>query len=133
MDLLDDLQQARCADPFACLGLHTDSQSKGVSLTVWQPGAIGIEVLALEQDTLLGTMHSAQKNGLFSIHWPEQETHFHYRLKIQYHDHELIRVDPYQFAQTTLNEVPHHSTPKNLHQGANPASCKINNGINTTP
>jgi 1,4-alpha-glucan branching enzyme len=104
MDLLDDLQQARCADPFACLGLHQDVQSKGLSLTVWQPGAIAIEVLALEHDTSLGIMHSPQQNGLFSIRWPEQDTHFNYRLKIQYHDHELIRVDPYQFAQTTFND-----------------------------
>ena len=126
MDLLDDLQQARCADPFACLGLHNDPEIKGLSLTVWQPGAIGIEVLALEQDTILGTMQSTQQNGLFHISWPEQDERFHYRLKIQYQDHELIRLDPYQFADTTFTDIPHHSATTYLNQGANPAHCQIN-------
>ena len=129
MDLLDDLQQARCADPFACLGLQDNSKTKGLSLTVWQPGALAIDILALEDDMLLGTMVSKDDNGLFYLDWPERKERFHYRLKIQYQDHELIRLDPYQFTDTTFNDVPHHSATMYLNQGANPAFCQISDEL----
>ena len=127
--LINDLTQARCADPFGCLGLRK-STKKGLELTAWYPGALTIEVLAIDTDRSLGVMEVVSDQGLFHCHWPTKTKPFHYRLKIQFAQHTHTIVDPYQFADTTFNDPEHHQANLYKSQGAIRTGAKINANLN---
>ncbi|WP_191600529.1 1,4-alpha-glucan branching protein GlgB [Marinomonas algicola] len=129
MDLLQDLLSARCSDPFGCLGLLPDSSGKGLNLTIWQPGAISVTVLNLADDKVLGEMERIDEAGLFRFSWPRRSKRFHYRIKIIFENHELIRVDPYQFIEATFTDLEHHTANLYKNQGANKVSVKINSKL----
>lgn len=112
-DLINDILTTRCADPFGCLGLQQGPAKKGLSLTVWQPEALSIRVLAMDSDTLLSTMKPTQHPGLFYAEWPKEHSRFHYRLEITYKDNsQYIIVDPYQFPEATFTDPEHHQADR---------------------
>ncbi|MFI8620381.1 1,4-alpha-glucan branching protein GlgB [Marinomonas sp. NPDC078689] len=124
--LINDVLNARCADPFGCLGLHQEDNKKGLSLTVWRPGATAISVLEISNDTVLGEMSLVSQEGLFYLHLPKQKTHFHYRLQVAYGDDVFTIVDPYQFASTTFSDPEHHQACLYKNQGAIQLGAEIN-------
>ncbi|MCZ2720685.1 1,4-alpha-glucan branching protein GlgB [Marinomonas sp. 15G1-11] len=129
MDLLQDLLNARCSDPFGCLGLHPNPSGKGLNLTIWQPGAESVTVLNLADDKVLGEMTKIADEGLFTFSWPRRSKAFNYRIKAVFKDHELIRVDPYQFVEATFSDSEHHTANLYKNQGANKVSVKINSKL----
>lgn len=129
MDLQQDLINARCSDPFGLLGLRPNEDGKGLKLTVWQPGATSVTVIGLDNDKSLGEMDLIHEAGLFEISWPRRNKHFFYRIKVCFAEHELIRVDPYQFSQATFTDLEHHTASLYKNQGANKVSVKINNKL----
>ena len=129
MDLLNDLLNARCSDPFGCLGLLPSKSGKGLTLTVWQPGAESVTVIGLNNDKSLGQMTKIEEAGLFQITWPRRVKHFFYRIKVTFADHQLIRLDPYQFSEATFTDLEHHTACLYKNQGANPVSVPISKGL----
>ena len=61
--VVDDLAQARCADPFALLGPHEAPQ--GRSVRVFAPGALGVEALDATEAYAVATFDLLDERGLF--------------------------------------------------------------------
>ena len=132
-DLINDILTTRCADPFGCLGLQQGPAKKGLSLTVWQPEALSIRVLAMDSDTLLSTMKPTQHPGLFYAEWPKEHSRFHYRLEITYKDNsQYIIVDPYQFPEATFTDPEHHQASLYKSQGAIQTHAQVSKSVTVT-
>ncbi|MBR7889823.1 1,4-alpha-glucan branching protein GlgB [Marinomonas sp. A79] len=117
--LIKDVVDTQCSDPFGCLGLQAHTNKKGLMLTVWQPEAASIRVLAIDSDKLLADMTQTDENGLFFAEWPSLAERFHYRLEITYHSGDRhVMVDPYQFPSTTFVDPEHHQASLYKSQGA---------------
>ncbi|MFT2109972.1 1,4-alpha-glucan branching protein GlgB [Marinomonas sp. 2405UD68-3] len=129
MDLLKDLLNARCSDPFGCLGLIPNPLGKGLTLTVWQPNAVSVIVIGLTDNKVLGIMKKVDESGLFQFTWPRRSKYFNYRIRVSFEDHELTRVDPYQFVNATFTDLEHHTANLYQNQGANKVSVKINSKL----
>ncbi|MFD1384722.1 1,4-alpha-glucan branching protein GlgB [Rhodanobacter aciditrophus] len=125
MDLLNDVVNARCSDPFKCLGVKPNAKGKGKTLTVWRPEARLIEVLKIDSDTLIGEMEETTLKGVFELPWPNTLETEHYRLRITYPDSSFTIVDPYQFPSTTFNDPEYHSATLYKKEGAIPASAEV--------
>lgn len=127
--LINDVLNARCADPFGCLGLHKQKNKKGLSLNVWRPNATAISVLALTEDTILGEMKQVHPEGLFQCIWPDKTQYFHYRIRVSYGNESYNIVDPYQFAETTFSDPAHHQASLYKSQGAIRVGAYINDDL----
>lgn len=86
------LIQGTHRDPFSLLGLHSDA--KGSFLRVFMPGAVGVDVLDREDDTLRSCLTSMQIPGLFAARLSHSAP---YRLRIRWPQGEQITEDPYSF------------------------------------
>ena len=125
MDLLNDVVNARCSDPFKCLGVKPNAKSKGKTLTVWRPEARRIEVLEIDSDTLIGEMKETSLKGVFELPWPSSLDTEYYRLKLTYSDSSFTIVDPYQFPSTTFSDPDYHSATLYKKEGAIAASAEV--------
>ena len=128
MDLRNDLVNTRCSDPFGCLGLHP-IKTGGLQLTVWRPGALSVEVLAIDRDLSLGKMFLTSHEGLFELSWPKKTEHFHYRLRFNFGDHDVTLVDPYQFSGATFSDPEHHIANRYLSEGAIHRSAPVSDRL----
>lgn len=128
MDLLNDVINARCSDPFKCLGLKPN-QDKGLTLTVWRPDATRIEVLEIDSEKVIGTMTTGLSGGVFLFDWPKKRTQTHYRLRIHYGDSQFTIVDPYQFPEATFSDPENHSATLYHKEGAIIRSAAVNNKL----
>ncbi|TDO98696.1 1,4-alpha-glucan branching protein GlgB [Marinomonas balearica] len=129
MDLFEDIVNARCSDPFGFLGLHWIDE-KDLTLKVWRPDAVAIDVLAIDEDTVLGEMSPHGYNGLFTCQWSDKKEHFHYRLKITYSDGNTATiVDPYQFNEATFSDPKHHKATLYQKEGALFQSAPVSDSL----
>ena len=125
MDLLNDVINARCSDPFKCLGLKPNAQGKGRTLTVWRPNATAIDVLKIDAEDVIGSMVATGPQGLYQLAWPSNLQTDHYRLRISYGQDTFTIVDPYQFPEATFHDPEHHSATLYKKEGAIHASAKV--------
>ncbi|SBS32353.1 1,4-alpha-glucan branching enzyme GlgB [Marinomonas spartinae] len=124
--LINDILNARCADPFGCLGLQKSKTSSGFTLTVWRPTATAITVISLTDDTVLGKMDCLHKDGLFELSFPKAKAPFYYRINVTYGDNTYTIVDPYQFSDATFHDPEHHQANLYKSQGAIHRGAYIN-------
>ncbi len=112
--LIQQLQQARCADPFSQLGLHEHSEGKGLVLTAWVPGASRVEAFELGSGKALGELTQLHEDGLFELHLPRRKKRFFYSLSVANEQGEYELVSPYQFADAAYEQVGDaYATPEN--------------------
>ena len=128
MDLLNDVINARCSDPFKCLGLKPN-QDKGFTLTVWRPDATKVEVLEIDSEKLIGVMKAGKADGVFLFAWPAKRTQSHYRLRVHYGEANFTIVDPYQFPEATFSDPEYHSASLYHKEGALLRSAKVNDKL----
>ena len=128
MDLLNDVINARCSDPFSCLGL-TPNTNGGYTLTAWRPNATQIEVLDLATDHPIGTMTALPQPGLFTLAWPDTMSTCYYKLRIHYGQDCYTIVDAYQFSQATFTDPEYHSATLYKKEGAIPRAVYINDAL----
>lgn len=128
MDLLNDVINARCSDPFKCLGLRPNTE-EGYTLTVWRPDAINIDVLDIVSDKLIGSMSEHSLSGIFTMTWPEKQPHKPYKLRVQYEHSTFTIVDAYQFSEATFTDPEYHSATLYKKEGAILRSVDINDEL----
>ena len=92
MTMPAELIEARLTDPFAFLGLH-ETESGSVVRT-FQPGALGVEVLARKTGKRLGVLTPEGDSGLFTGVLSKTVP---YRFAIQWPDTVQETEDPYAF------------------------------------
>ncbi|GAB3484836.1 1,4-alpha-glucan branching protein GlgB [Marinomonas epiphytica] len=125
--LVKDILNTCCSDPFGCLGLQ--SSPSGLSLTVWQPDAEQIEVIAIDTEDSYGIMQMSQQAGLFLLTWPDKTEPFPYRLRITYENTRVDILDPYQFTEATFTDPEHHQASLYKSQGAIATQAPLSNSI----
>ena len=128
MDLLNDVINARCSDPFKCLGLKPNDKGE-LTLTVWRPDASKVEVIAIDSDELIGTMTQSDTAGVFTLAWPKNTTEHHYRLTIHYANESYTIVDPYQFSFATFSDPEHHRAALYKKEGALLRSAQVSESL----
>ncbi|WP_447553823.1 1,4-alpha-glucan branching protein GlgB [Vreelandella sp. EE22] len=79
-------------DPFALFGLHTDDE--GDYLRVFLPGAIGVDVIERDSESVRSSLKGIQIPGLFAARLSHGAP---YRLRIRWPQGEQITEDPYSF------------------------------------
>ena len=95
--LTQQLQQGRCRDPFSHLGPHRKSDSDGITLRVYLPGARGVSAVDRGTGEVLAALLASGDGGLFVGHLPPGSAG-DYRLAVDYPGHHLVQEDPYRFA-----------------------------------
>lgn len=89
-------------DAFAVMGMH--HQGKGLVVRVFLPGAISVDVVALNTGKKVASLQCLHEDGLFSGLMGRRRNHFAYRLKVQYADVTVEIEDPYRFASLLNDE-----------------------------
>src|SRR5579875_1036371 len=89
--LAGELIEGRLTDPFAVLGPHQTAD--GAVVRTFQPGAQGVEVLARDDDRVLGTLQDSG-GGLFAGSVSETAP---YRFRIRWGHAVQETEDPYAF------------------------------------
>jgi 1,4-alpha-glucan branching enzyme len=88
--MLDDaalqaLLEARHADPFAVLGLHTDADG-ALWLRALLPGAASVAVHDTATGRRVAGLAQRDERGFFEGTLPRRRKHFDYRLQVRWHD-----------------------------------------------
>lgn len=87
------LANARHGDPFSVLGVH--ETPSGLVLRVYMPGALGVDVLERDDNSVRCSLHPIQIPGLFAARIPHAAP---YRLRIRWPSAvEQETEDPYSF------------------------------------
>ncbi|MBL6458597.1 1,4-alpha-glucan branching protein GlgB [Belnapia sp. T6] len=102
---LDSLVAGRHGDPFAILGLH------GEEMRSFQPGALGVTVLAREGGEELGRLEQIHPAGVFAGRIARQAP---YRLRIEWPGSVQETEDPYSFG-LLLGEMDLHLFAEGRH------------------
>ncbi|MCC2108068.1 MAG: hypothetical protein KDJ40_11075, partial [Hyphomicrobiales bacterium] len=97
--VVDDLAQARCADPFALLGPHEAPQGRIVR--VFAPGALGVEALDATEAYAVATFDLLDERGLFGALVPGDRA---YLLRTIWPEAAFIAEDPYSFWELLPDE-----------------------------
>jgi 1,4-alpha-glucan branching enzyme len=93
---LADLLAAQHADPFACLGLHAESDGR-LWLRALLPGAVSVEVLDAVTGKPLKALALRHADGLFEAAIPRRRNRFDYRLRIDWGHSRTELADAYAF------------------------------------
>jgi 1,4-alpha-glucan branching enzyme len=104
-----ELIEGWLTDPFAFLGPHQTAD--GLIVRTFQPGAIGVEVLACKDGRRLGALTCAGETGLFSGRVKKSTP---YRLAIHWPDAVQETEDPYAFG-LVLGELDLHLFSQGAH------------------
>ncbi|MCP5286842.1 MAG: 1,4-alpha-glucan branching protein GlgB [Burkholderiaceae bacterium] len=93
---LHALREARHADPFAVLGMHTDAHRQ-LWVRAWLPGASAVGVVETKTGRTLAALDLRHKDGFFEGVIPRRRTPFDYRLDVTWSSGRLQRLaDPYR-------------------------------------
>ena len=101
---------ARHGDPFAVLGPH--DVEGGCAVRAMLPDATQVEVLARDDDTVLGTLERIDAAGFWCGVLPSR---LPYRLRIRMGDSERVTEDPYSFGPA-LGELDIYLLAEGRHQ-----------------
>ncbi len=102
------LLQARCADPFALLGLHADDEGR-LWVRALLPGATAVVVHDAASGRRIAGLAQRDPNGLFEGSLPRRRQRFDYRLHITWGDgHSTRLADPYAFAPQLADADLHY-------------------------
>ncbi len=102
------LLQARCADPFACLGLHADDEGR-LWLRALFPGASTVVVHDAASGRRIAGLAQRDAAGLFEGSLPRRRQRFDYRLHITWADgHRTRLADPYAFGPLLADADLHY-------------------------
>ena len=105
-DLVKDLLNTRCSNPFSVLGWHELPGEDGLLLRIWRPDARRVVVTEVSTGHGLGEATSISP-GLFELALPDHKTRCAYRLKVtNAQGHEFEAVDPYLFNQVCFERLP---------------------------
>ncbi|RCU50524.1 MULTISPECIES: 1,4-alpha-glucan branching protein GlgB [Corallincola] len=129
--LIQQLQQARCVNPFEELGLKPDPDGKGMLLRVWLPNAVKVVAKELSTDKSLGEMTVVHEDGLFELAMPRRKKFFFYKLDVTTDSGEYTNVYPYQFQEVAYAEIGEaYSTPEAHYNrmGAHPMDVDVGGG-----
>ncbi|GGA70335.1 1,4-alpha-glucan branching enzyme GlgB [Neiella marina] len=105
--LLNQLQQAQCANPFGQLGLLPVEEGPGYVLRVWQPRATKVTAVALKGKRAPVELECVDEDGLFEAELPKLTKPFAYKLVVEAGEHEYEIVDPYQIHHQAMYHVHH--------------------------
>ena len=117
MHELQQLATASCPLPFSVLGPRWVENT--LSLHAWLPGAERVRVIDHLNNKVLGSMHSEETEGLFSIKLTGVMQPLVYSFEITTADATFRRVDPYQFREEAYHAahfIDH--APENIYQQA---------------
>jgi 1,4-alpha-glucan branching enzyme len=107
---IDALIGAAHPDPFAVLGPHVDGER--VWLRALLPGALGVEVVHADDESLAGVLERIHEQGLFEGHI---ELDREYRLRVRYPLGHVEDIDdPYRFG-SNLGELDRHLLGEGAH------------------
>ncbi|MBU3058806.1 1,4-alpha-glucan branching protein GlgB [Pseudomonas indica] len=90
--VVDALVSATLADPFSVLGPH--SVRDGLVVRTYQPGALGVTVIARDNGETLAELEPVQAPGLFVGRLPDARP---YRLRVRWAGGDHETEDPYSF------------------------------------
>lgn len=114
-ELVEQLKQAKLADPFEKLGLIKNPKSKGFRLRVWLPNATLVSFSALNENRT-GALKCVDNAGLFEINLPQVTEKFIYQLTVKYANGEDDVIDPYQFHDIAFDGLSQlHDGPQNVY------------------
>jgi 1,4-alpha-glucan branching enzyme len=106
---LDALVEGRHGDPFSILGRHRSGDSAVVRALL--PGAVTVDLLARDGDTVLGSLTQVDPGGLFAGVAGDAER---YRLRIGWPDAVQVVADPYSFG-LLLGDLDLHLIAQGTH------------------
>ena len=107
---VDALLRAELGEPFALLGPQVEGP--GVVIRTFQPGALGVELIAAHSGESLGAFEQDGHSGLFSIRLAQG---IDYRLRINWLGGEQETEDPYAFP-AQLGELDLHLFSEGNHR-----------------
>lgn len=110
--LLNELNEARCGQPFEKLGWSYDETQSQWQLRAWLPGATEVKVKRLSGKKAEKTLKCVSDEGLFEQSFSVNEAPFGYSLQVQYNKDKAEIIDPYQFhdeAFRGLAELKHQA------------------------
>ncbi len=103
-DLIGDLLNTRCSQPFSVLGFHENLHGDGLVLRTWRPDARSVSVVRLDSGASAGEMLPLAP-GMFELKFPDIIQPFPYQLIIiNQQNHTFCLTDPYQFGELSLIE-----------------------------
>lgn len=95
-EIAQSLLQGRCRDPFGVLGPHRDAASGAVTLRVFLPQALAVQLVSRHGAELLVELTSQGADGLFTGQLPEAAS-TDYLIAVDYPYLRVIQEDPYRF------------------------------------
>lgn len=113
--LVNQLEQAKLADPFEKLGLIKNNKGKGFCLRAWLPEAKSVSFTALD-GSMTEKLKCLDPSGLFEIDLPQVTEAFSYKLNAEYENGSNEIIDPYQFHDIAFEGLSTlHNAPQNVY------------------
>jgi 1,4-alpha-glucan branching enzyme len=100
---IEQLVQASCATPFACLG--PQPAASGYVINAWLPGAEKVRVRAIETNKELGEAQPEGNSSLFRLTLSTEAPPPPYYYEVSSKEGDYQRIDPYQFQEQAYHAV----------------------------
>ncbi|GGD64221.1 1,4-alpha-glucan branching protein GlgB [Lacimicrobium alkaliphilum] len=128
---IEQLAQASCSDPFACLGhQHTEH---GDVINAWLPGARQVKVRSLGSGKLLGEASSEGDSSFFCLTLKTKTPIQPYYFDVSTKEGGYKRVDPYQFQEQAYHAVHFvDHQPHNVYSQLGAQLLKLDTGLSET-
>ena len=88
---------AKHRDIFSVLGIHHDSNQKGLIIRAFLPEARGVEVIDSKTNNVVVILNLVEKTGLFEGKLEQRRKPFSYRLRVTYQNGVQLIDDPYSY------------------------------------